>query len=119
MKTIFSLPILSAILLFSMALSPADTHTKKTSVSVYVGNGTAWDGTLQMSGASYLDYDYGTDGYYFAGNVNTGSYTVTITCTAPGSHLYQFTGGFSQNSSTGSVTFNNVSVTGTSTATIY
>lgn len=119
MKKVFNLTVLSAILLFSMSLSPVNTHSKKFLDAIYVGNGTAWDGTLQMSGAGYLYYAYGTDGYYSAGSVSTGTYTVTITCDAPGTHLYQFTGGFSQNSSTGSVTFSNVLVTGTSVATIY
>ena len=119
MKNLFKLTFVAAIILLFTAATPAHKPSHKTSVSVYVGNGTAWTGTLDIVGGLYGGF--GTSGYYYMGQVSTGTYTVTLSINEPGSvsHTYMFTNAPTQVSSSGSVTWYNVNITGTSTGSIY
>ncbi|MBN9381332.1 MAG: hypothetical protein J0H74_11235 [Chitinophagaceae bacterium] len=117
MKKFINLLLLSALVCLSMSVSPVNKHNKKTLVNIYTANGTAFYGTLKMCGS--LNFTFSPTTTQYAGQVDTGPCTVTITCGAPGTHTYMFTGGYSQTTSSGSVTFNNVNVAGTSTASVY
>lgn len=82
-----------------------------------MANGTAFYGNLRMCGN--INFNFSPTSYQYAGQTETGPCTLTITCDAPGTHTYSFTGGYTQTSSTGSVTFNYVYVSGPSTASVY
>jgi hypothetical protein len=117
MKSFINYSLAIAIACLTMSANPVHNVARQTLVSVYTANGTAFYGTLKVGGA--INFTYSPTSYQYAGQISTGPATVTITCGAPGSHLYQFTGGYAQTTSSGSVTFNNVNITGTSTASIY
>jgi len=120
MKKVFSLTLtLSALLFISLsAVLPTKTHPLKTSGSFYVDNGTAWNGTVSGSGAiSVSGAPFYPTGQYLIQALNSASYiTVTVNCSAPGTHTYGLTGGISPAptpiiTSTGTATFTNVPVT--------
>lgn len=118
MKNLLRLTLLATIIFIFTAASPEKRYNRKTLVSVYAANGTAWHGNLTISGA--LNDSFGTSGYYYLGQVQTGSYTVTLSVGGPAtSHTYMFTNAPTQVSSSGSVTWTGVSISGTSTASIY
>jgi hypothetical protein len=120
MKKVFSLTLtLSALLFISIsAVFPAKTHPLKFSGNFYVDNGTAWNGTVSGSGAiSVSGAPYYPTGQYLIQALSSASYiTVTVNCSAPGTHTYGLTGGISPAptpivTSSGTATFTNVPVT--------
>jgi|SRR5579859_1702591 len=118
MKNLFKLTLVTGIILLFTAASPAHNHRGKSLVNIYVANGTAWHGNLEIYGA--LNDSFGTSGYYPMGQINTGTYTITLSIGGPAvSHTYMFTNASTQVTSSGSVTWNNVNITGTSTGSIY
>ena len=120
MKKVLSLTLtLFALLFISIsAVSPTKTHPLKTTYNFYVDNGTSWDGTVSGSGAiSVSGAVFHSTGQYFiqALNPSVSYITVTVNCSAPGSHTYGLTGGVSPaptpiTTSTGTAAFTNVSV---------
>jgi hypothetical protein len=119
MKKIVSFTLLVSILFLSAANAPASGLHKRISATVTVWNGMNFYGTIQMTGGGYLYAGFPPTSSTNVGSVSTGTYTVTLTTDQPGTHLYQFTGGYSQSSGTGSATFTNVVVTGNSIASIF
>jgi hypothetical protein len=119
MKKVFGLTLtLSALLFVSISgVLPAKTHPLKFSGNFYVDNGTAWNGTVSGSGAiSVSNAPYYPTGQYLIQALGSASYiTVTINCSAPGTHTYGLSGGVSAPTpivtSSGTATFTNVSVT--------
>jgi hypothetical protein len=121
MTRLFSLILMSAILIVAMSASPiknspVKNHNKKTLVDVYLNNGTAWIASANFSGNIFSE---GPEDCTEVGSISTGTYTVTLSTTAPGSHQYVVPGQTTQINSTGSATFNNVSVTGDITVAVY
>jgi HKD family nuclease len=121
MKRLFSLILMSAILIVAMSAgpiknSPVKNHHQKTLVDVYLNNGTAWVASANIGGNIFSE---GPEDCGEVGSVSTGTYTVTLSTTASGSHQYLFTGQATQVKSTGSATFTNVSISGDVTAAVY
>lgn len=122
MKNLVKLTFVGAAVILAVAATPSPKHRiavkPRTSVTVFIDNGTDWKGQLQIVGA--LTDSFGTSGQYNMGQVNTGTYTVTITLGGPAvSRTYNFTNATQQVSSSGSVTWNNVSISGTATGSIF
>ncbi len=96
--------------------SPVKNHNKKTLVDVYLNNGTAWIASANIGGNIYSENpeDCGE-----VGSISTGSYNITLSTTAPGSHQYVVPGQTTQINSNGTASFTNVSVTGDLTVAVY
>jgi hypothetical protein len=126
MTRLLSLILMSAILIVAMSASPiknssvknspVKSHNKKASVEVTLNNGTSWIASVNIGGDIFSQEP--EDGGE-VGSVSTGTYTVIVSTTAPGSHQYLFTGQTTQVNSSGSATFYNVSISGNVTAAVY
>jgi len=126
MKNFIKLPLFAILIFFFTAATPAhkpapikSSVTTKSLVTVYVANGTAWTGTLTISGG--LSGGFGTSGAYYMGSINTGFYgSVTISYTGPKvSHQFNLTGYPTQINSNGTATWTGVNITGPTTVSIY
>ncbi|CAL1518610.1 hypothetical protein [Chitinophaga sp. MM2321] len=107
----------------SFAVLPLlSTHAEKNvikplSIGLNVSNGTTYTLAIYLYGPTNLSA-YVNPGGGSYGPLTAGNYTINMYCSAPGSHTFYFNGQ-SITTSTGSVTFNNVSITGTSSAAVY
>ena len=118
MKRLFSLVLLSSILLVTMSARPIRPSVRKfskTYVDVYLNNGTAWNVTLNISGSIYSE---GPESCGEVGSTGMSSVNVTLSTNAPGTHQFLFTGATTQITS-GSASWSAVSVNGDITAAVY
>ena len=121
MTRLLSLILMPAILIVAMSASPINkstvkNHNKKTLVDVYLNNGTAWIATANIGGNIFSE---GPEDCGEVGSIGTGSYNITLSTTAPGSHQYVVPGKTTQINSLGTATFSNVSVSGDITVAVY
>lgn len=121
MTRLFSLILLSGILVVSMSASPRKSyhvknHNKKTLVDLYLNNGTAWIASANFSGSIYSEPP---EDCSEVAEISTGTYNITLSTTAPGTHQYVVPGQTTQFNSTGSAYFPNVSVTADFTVAVY
>ncbi|TDX02092.1 hypothetical protein [Dinghuibacter silviterrae] len=115
MKKIYQIAFLAVAVLLLTSATPAH---KQILVNVYAANGINWPGTLNIVGG--LDEGFPPTSYTYMGQIAAGTYTVTLSISGPlVSRTYMLTGEPTQVSSSGSVTWTNVSITGTTVASVY
>lgn len=117
MKKFRNFAFLLTLLVLTMSAMPANKAMKKTQsiVNVFVANGTNFFAYCKV-GATTINVNPTSSS---TGQVNTGTYTVTLHTDQGGSHQYMFTGQTTQTNSTGTAIWTNVSITGNSNASIY
>ncbi|HEU4551586.1 MAG TPA: hypothetical protein VFS25_02085 [Chitinophaga sp.] len=120
MKTLVTLFLLCLLGAFPQQKIQAETQhaSKKFSIGLNVFNGTTDNSSFYLYGPTPLSatMEAGTSRSF--GPLDPGTYTINVYASAPGSHTFTFNG-TSITTSTGYATFSNVSITYTSSLSIY
>jgi hypothetical protein len=90
--------------------------SKFFSIGLNLSNGTGDNGSIYLYGPTPVSAYFGPSGGSY-GPLTAGTYTINIYTAAPGSRTFRFNGQ-AITTSTGSATFNNVSITSTAFASV-